>query len=208
MKTLYLIRHSGPYIEIDNYFDYENVLWSDYNRNMMLSVDGEKRAENISLINELKDIDKIYSSDSARAIATAKYIAEKNNLKIKLDKRIDEREFGIEKLSDLPSDFTKHSFDDKNYKVGYGESLNDVDNRMSDFINTIIKEQSEKTVVVLHGIILMSYLGTLCNFQFDGKQFNIRYKNKIVLEGVPKNPDIYKLTFDDMNNLTDIENVR
>ena len=37
MKTIYLIKHSGPFIDIKNYEDYENVLWEDYNRNMILS---------------------------------------------------------------------------------------------------------------------------------------------------------------------------
>ena len=37
MKTIYLIRHSAPFIGIDNYQDYENVSWNDYNRNMILS---------------------------------------------------------------------------------------------------------------------------------------------------------------------------
>lgn len=207
MKTIYLVRHSGPYIEIDNYSDYKNVLWETYNKNMILNVAGEKKAEKLSFINELKDIDEIYVSDSARAIATAKYIAEKNNLKMKLDKRIHEREFGIKKLSELPNDFTKHSFDDKTYKFGFGESLNDVDTRISNFMDDILNGPSEKTVVVLHGIILMSYLGTLCDFQFDGKQFHIKYHDKIVLDGIPKNPDIYKLSYDDNGNLIDIENV-
>ena len=26
-KTLYLIRHSSPFVEIENYDDYETVLW-------------------------------------------------------------------------------------------------------------------------------------------------------------------------------------
>lgn len=41
MTTIYFIRHSAPFVEIDNYQDYENVLWSEYNRNMILSVKGE-----------------------------------------------------------------------------------------------------------------------------------------------------------------------
>ena len=45
-KEIYLIRHSAPFIEIDNYNDYKNVNWDDYNRNMILSSEGENNAKN------------------------------------------------------------------------------------------------------------------------------------------------------------------
>ena len=32
MKTIYLIRHSGPFVDIDNYNDYPNISWNDYNK--------------------------------------------------------------------------------------------------------------------------------------------------------------------------------
>ncbi len=44
MKTIYLIRHSAPFVGIENYEDYKNVPWSDYNRNMILSREGEENA--------------------------------------------------------------------------------------------------------------------------------------------------------------------
>ena len=77
MKTIYLIRHSAPFIDIDNYKDYKNVSWDDYNRNMILSPLGEENAKKLCDIEELKNIDSIYASDSYRAIGTAKYLAEK-----------------------------------------------------------------------------------------------------------------------------------
>lgn len=98
MQTIYLIRHSAPFIEIENYKDYSNVSWTDYNRNMILSVEGEERAKQLAGLEELKNIDSIYASDSFRAIGTAKYISEQNNLKIRLDPRINERNLGVEKL--------------------------------------------------------------------------------------------------------------
>jgi len=73
LKTIYLVKHSGPFVDIKNYEDYENVLWEDYNRNMILSVDGEKRAEKLCEIKELNNVERIFASDSVRAIASAKY---------------------------------------------------------------------------------------------------------------------------------------
>ena len=207
MKTIYLIRHSAPFIEIDNYIDYKNTSWNDYNRNMILSTKGENNAKELTNIKELRDTNEIYSSDSFRAIGTAKYIAELNNLRIKLDSRINERNLGINSINELPENFSKKSFDDKNLKFKNGESLNEVDKRFNEFINEILNKNNNKTVIVIHGMILMSYLQTLCNFEFDGEKFKISYNNKIVINRKFKNPDVFKLEFDNENNLNNIENI-
>ena len=91
MKKIYLIRHSAPFVEIDNYSNCDNVLWEEYNISMILSSQGEENAKKLCNVNELKDINEIYASNSSRAIETAKYLAENNNLKIKLDNRINAR---------------------------------------------------------------------------------------------------------------------
>ena len=120
MKTIYLIRHSAPFVEIDNYINNDNVLWAEFNKNMILSPQGEENTRKLCDVEELKSITEIYASNSSRAIETAKYLAESNNLKIKLDKRINEREFGVEYIKDLPTDFTKFSFENKDFKVNDG----------------------------------------------------------------------------------------
>lgn len=208
MKTIYLIRHSAPFVEIDNYVDNDNVLWSEFNKNMILSPQGEENAKKLCNVNELKDLNEIYASNSSRAIETAKYLAESNNIRIKLDERINEREFGVDYLRDLPADFTKLSFEDKNFKVNNGESLNEVDNRLKSFISDLLDNDSNKIAIVMHGIILLSYLKTICNhFEFDGRNFNIKYNDNVVLEGTPKNPSIYKIEFDDNKNVINVEYV-
>lgn len=208
MKTIYLIRHSAPFIEIDNYANNDNILWSEFNRNMILSSKGEENAKKLCNIDELKDINEIYASNSFRAIGTAKYLAESNNLKIKLDARINEREFGVKYIKDLPNNFTKISFDDKTFKVNNGESLNDVDNRFNSFISDLLDNNSGKIVIVIHGIILLSYLKNICNhFEFDGKNFNIKYNNNLILNGTPKNPSVYKIEFDNNKNILNVNHV-
>lgn len=208
MTTIYLIRHSAPFVEIDNYMNYESVLWSEYNKNMILSPQGEENAKKLWNVEELKGISEIYASNSSRAIETAKYIAESNNLKIKLDERINEREFGVDYIKDLPDDFTKISFDDKAFKVNNGESLNEVDNRFKSFISELLDKDNNKIAIVMHGIILLSYLKTICShFEFDGKNFNIKYNDNIVLDGKPKNPSIYKVVFDNNKKIINVEYV-
>lgn len=207
MTTIYLIRHSAPFLEIDNYMN-NNILWSEFNKNMILSPKGEENAKKLCDIEELKNVDEIYASNSFRAIGTAKYLAEINNLKIKLDDRINEREFGVEYINDLPDNYTKISFDDKTFKVNNGESLKEVDNRFYSFINELLNnnDDDDKVVIVLHGIILLSYLKTICNyFEFDGRNFKIKYNDKFILNGTPKNPSVYKIVYDDNKNVINVE---
>ncbi len=203
--TIYLIRHSAPFLEIDNYSDYKNVSWEDYNRNMILSVDGENNAKKLSQIKELKNCDELFASDSFRAIGTAKYLLE-NNKKIKLDSRINERQLGIKFLNEMPDDFNKKSFENKNFKLSKGESLTEVDKRFNDFIKEVLNKNNKKTIIVFHGIILLSYLQTICNFEFDGRNVKAKYKGKVVYDGVLKNPDVFKITFNN-KEIVDIENI-
>ena len=207
MKNIYLVRHSAPFIEIDNYSDYENVSWDDYNRNMILSPEGEEKAKELCNLEEFRNIDEIYASDSYRAIGTAKYVAEGNNLKIKLDDRINERALGVKKISELPDNFTKESFDNKDLKYGFGESLNEVDKRFQSFIDEILTNDNKNIALFIHGIILMSYLQEHTNFEFDGKKMKLLFNDKLVFNDKMKNPLVFKLVFDDNKQLIDIEHI-
>lgn len=66
LKIIYLVKHSGLFVDIKIYEIYENATWGDYNRNIILSTKGKKRAG---------------------------------------------------RLSELPKNFNKLSFDNKNYKM-------------------------------------------------------------------------------------------
>ena len=52
------------------------------NEKIILTVKGEEDAKKISKLEELKNIDVIFSSNYVRAISTAKYIAYENDLDI------------------------------------------------------------------------------------------------------------------------------
>lgn len=203
-QIIYLIRHSGPFVEIDNYNDYKNVSWEEYNKNMILSVKGEKKAEKLCEINELKNIFDIYSSNSFRAISTAKYLSELNNTKIKLDDRINERRFGIERLNQLPDDFTKKSFDNKTYKVFNGESLEEMDYRFNNFIGELLEKNINKSIIIIHGIMLLSFLQNHCDFKFDGRTTTVKFNGKNIIEDKPKSPGVYKITYQD-KKIVDID---
>lgn len=196
MKIIYLIRHSNTGVNITNYVDYKNVLWDEYNRNMVLSVDGEKKAKSLCNVKELQDIEEIYASNSPRAIATAKYMSEETHIPIKLDDRINERNFGVKYINELPNNFNYLMFNNKDLRFGNGETLNEVDKRFINFINEKLDNSSNKIAIFLHGIILLSYLGTIANETFDGKKFKIVFNNSIILDGNLSAPDIYKITYD------------
>ena len=72
----------------------------------------------------------------------------------------------------------------------------------------MLNNSSNKTAIVMHGIILLSYLKTICNhFEFDGKNFNIKYNDNVILNGTPKNPSVYKIEFNDSKEVINIQTV-
>ena len=206
MKTIYLIRHSAPFVEIENYDDYKNVPWNDYNRNMILSSEGEENAKKLCNIDELKHLDALYSADSFRAIGTAKYVAEINKLKVKLDNRINERNLGVNTISELPENQTLESFKNKDYKFGTGESLNEVDKRFNSFINEILESKNNNIALFIHGIIMMSFLQNNTNFSFDGKNMRLLFNNKEIYNDKMKNPMVFKIEYEN-NIIVDIEEI-
>lgn len=206
MKTIYLIRHSAPFVEIENYDDYKNVPWSDYNRNMILSSEGEEKAKKLCNIDELKHLDAVYSADSFRAIGTAKYVAEINNLKIKLDSRINERNLGVNTISELPENQTLESFENKDYKFGVGESLNEVDKRFNSFIYELLENDDNNIALFIHGIIMMSFLQNNTSFSFDGKNMRLLFNNKEIYNDKMKNPMIFKIKYEN-NIIVDIKEI-
>lgn len=92
--TVYLIRHSIRF-NSKNILQYNTIQNKTIkNEKIILSVEGEKRAEILSNEKELQNIDVVYVSNCVRTLQTAKYILEKQNLKVNIDERFDERRLG------------------------------------------------------------------------------------------------------------------
>ena len=149
-----------------------------------------------SKIEKLKHLDSVFSADSFRAIGTAKYVAEINNLKIKLDNRINERNLGVNTISELPENQTLESFKNKDYKFGTGESLNEVDKRFNSFINEILESNYNNIALFIHGIIMMSFLQNNTDFSFDGKNMRLLFNNKEIYNDKMKNPMVFKIEYE------------
>ena len=89
LTQVYLIRHSEQ-LKIKNKI-VKNEESQISNEKIILSVEGEKKAQEISKLKELNNIDILWSSNYVRAIATAKYIAKQNHIEINIDESFNER---------------------------------------------------------------------------------------------------------------------
>lgn len=88
LTCIYLIRHSEQ-LKTKNIQSIKES--QKANEEIGLSKEGEKKAKEISELPDLNDIDILWSSNYLRAISTAKYIADKNNIEINIDKDLGER---------------------------------------------------------------------------------------------------------------------
>ena len=89
LTQVYLIRHSEQ-LKIGNKI-VKNEESQISNEKIILSVEGESKAQEISKLKELSNIDILWSSNYVRAIATAKYIAKQNHIEINIDESFNER---------------------------------------------------------------------------------------------------------------------
>lgn len=205
MTALYLIRHSSQLREngINNIEDDSQSI----NEKIILSVEGEEKAKKLSEIEELNNIDLLWSSSYVRAKATAKYIANKNNIDINIDSRLNERKLGnLEELKKL-GEIYKHTFAEEQLldirlKNIEGENREEVNKRMTNCINEIIlNNENKKIAIVSHGAAMRFYLMNYCTLNEDIK---LVYNN-IILDF--SSPSIIKLTFDKLA-LINIENIQ
>ena len=205
MTTLYLVRHSEIFKEQKGIEDInETLLFS--NIKCPLSVNGEHLAERISNNSEFNNLDIVYSSNYVRAIATAKYFAYHNNLKVNISDKLGERIHGVNSWDELPKDFEIHQFSDENYKLENGESQKEARERISSFIDKLLKEnQNKRILVVSHATIITFFLRNWCNISYLG---NYIFNNNVFFDGNWDYCETFKLEFDENNDLISIENIK
>lgn len=191
---IYLIRHAKTIDE--NGIRNTDETMQEINEKEILSIEGEEDARRLSENKELQNIDIIWSSHYTRAKQTAKYIASKNNMEYNLNKRLCERKLGnIEDLAKFMNDKetrdpSREQLAFPDFKTRDGESANDTNKRMNDFINEILEKYKGKRIaVVSHGGSIKFYLLSYCkvnenlNLEYKGEELNIT------------SPCLLKLTF-------------
>lgn len=156
IKEVYLVRHSKPLQEVVNNDKNMDSLQIQNEKNP-LSIEGENIAKEKLNIDELKCIDKLYSSSYVRSISTAKYIAENNNIKINIVSDFGERKFGIDSWNELPDNFGKKQFLNENYKTEYGESQKEVRKRTFNALMNTLKSNDRKIVIVFHSTAMLFF---------------------------------------------------
>ena len=204
MTIVYLIRHSegfGKLQGIMNTSDSVQII----NEKNPLSVNGEHLAEQVSSKEEFNNLDIVWSSNYVRALSTAKYFAVKNNLLVNIDERLRERIQGIKSWDELPKDFEQRQFEDETYTIGFGENQIEVRKRMEEVFFEILNANIGKRVaIVSHATALAFLLKKWCTVEY-GKPYV--FNNKEFFDGNWHFCETFKLTFDDNNNIIDIEGI-
>ena len=206
METIiYLMRHAETIDEKGIRNTQES--FQEINEKEILSIEGEQESKSLSENNELNRIDTIWCSSYTRAKQTAKYIAYNNNMQYNLDERLCERKLGnIEDLSKFMSDKqtrdpSREQLAFPDFKTRDGESANDTNKRMNEFINEMLdKYKGKKIAVISHGGAIKFYLLNYCkvnkklNLEFKGQELNI------------ESPCLLKLIFRD-NELIELQQI-
>lgn len=206
MKTIvYLIRHSEPMKKKNYLVNTDNLQIT--NEKNPLSIIGEQKANELSNKEELQNIDLIISSNYVRAISTAKYIAEKNNKDLYINEMFGERKHGINSWDELPSEFEMKQMEEPDFKIGNGESQNEVASRMcNSLINVIEENKGKRIAIVSHATAIMFLFMKFGRYQ-DNKLY---FSNQILIDDNFKwnAPEVFKLEFDGNNKILSIDNVR
>ena len=194
MTTIYLIRHSEPLKSVDI-----------INEEIPLSSNGEIKAKELADLEELRDIDLIYSSEYKRAISTARYIALKNHLSLNISSKLNERRLGD--VNSVPKSFWLTQLYEENSKAVGGESRKEVCERMLLFINYILDNYKDKRIVLVsHGAAITFLLMNWCELvsaDLGTTSRHLTFNNKDVINGVINCPQVFKLEFDG-NDLVNI----
>ena len=206
MNTIvYLIRHADTIDEkgIRNTKETSQMI----NEKEILSIKGEEDSKRLSKNVELKNIDTIWCSSYVRAKQTAKYIAEENNLQINLDDRLNERKLGnLEEIAIFMKDKKTRDPSQEQllypkFKTSDGESAEDTNKRMTEFLKECLNEnKGKKIAIVSHGGSIKFLLLNWCKVNENMK---LEYKDN---ELNVTSPSLLKLTFKD-EELMNIEQI-
>lgn len=135
----------------------------------------------------------------------------RQNLKVNIDDRLDERRVGIPN-DDLVKDWFERQYLDENYKTINGESQKMVRDRMGKVLDEILSnDRGKKVAVFTQGYAITFLLLNWCKLEEireDNGSHILKYSfnNKIIFDKKINSPEVFKLTFDE-EKLINIENI-
>ena len=134
-------------------------------------------------------------------------MAETQKKIINIDKRFNERNMGIIKEG---KNIVIDQYFDNNLKNEEGESKKEVQNRMYEgFMDVVHKNKGKRVVIFSHGAAITFLLMKWCKLEYikENKHKCLSLKNKIVVDKVFNQPEIFKITLDENDDILNIENV-
>jgi 2,3-bisphosphoglycerate-dependent phosphoglycerate mutase len=180
MTTIYFIRHSE-----------RDTTVQDDDFGAPLTEEGCARSEALVAVFENIAIDAIFSSPYKRTMDTVFPLAISRQLEIQTSPELRERETGIW-LDDFEA-YAAHQWEDFDYKLATGESLNEVQARNVSALNAILSQfKTESIIIGTHG----TALSTILNY-YD-KDFGLEDFWQIA----PQMPYVVKMEFDGLNRLS------
>lgn len=198
MTTIYLIRHSVRMKrdDIETYNTTQPRIIRE--EKIVLSSEGEKRAQILSKEKELQNIDIVYTSNCVRTLQTAKYLMENQNLKAHVDERLDERRVG--KINDQEvQDWFTRQYIDIDYKTEGGESMREVRNRFGQVIDEILETNENKRIAVFtHGYAITTFLLKYCKLlHISEERLEVEFNGKTLYNRRLNAPEVFKLTYNE-----------
>ncbi len=172
-----------------------------------LSIEGEKLALKLAKEEIFNDVERIYSDTTNGSIASAKYLAERLNQDIIVNKKVHDCKIGDLKGKTIKmlSYFQEHDF---SFKLVGGESLTECGNRVSSFIRKVIEEGYESIAVYLPKRCIMAYLinHTETEYNLD-ERLILTYKDEVIMGNTEEKLDVFILEYEG-KELVNIKNYK
>lgn len=157
MKKIYFVRHS-----IRDFTNKEDRL-------VPLTNEGLCSAENLKSFFIDKNISNIYSSPYTRAMQTIEPTAKMIGTNMILEENLRERTVG--RWVDDFSEFSTNQWRDFNFKLANGESLNEVQCRMTLLYNDILTQNQSNIIISGHGTSLAVLFNEILGGRFGLDEF-------------------------------------
>lgn len=166
MTTVYLMRHGQA----------ENPEKIIYGRRdgFPLSMEGKKQVERAAKHFKDKDLAAVYSSPISRCFETAGIMAKVAGEKVEIDDRLTELKnfYTGMQIAQYDQMFLEKSVYDDSNQIKYGETAQQVCDRMKSFLEEILAKHRNKTVLIVsHADPIM-----ILKYYLEGRDFHHFYK--------------------------------
>ncbi len=195
MKHLYFV--SNNLVSKTNVIHSKETTFKSAREKTMLSKKGEENALSLTKMKVLEDIEVVYASEYFGAMNTGKYIAEEKRIDLVIDKRLNERVVGNLGTNEFRylKGMQEHDF---NFKLEDGESINDVQKRMEDFLLDVLISPEKNILIVTHNIALMSLIAKYCNKGYNlYDRLILDYHDEVIFDGTFHGMDIIEFVYDE-----------